>query len=255
MKELGNDLRLEINEYSDMSFSEFIKMKGGLIIDNSIEREELQHIDIIEDAPESIDWRKKGVVNPVKDQGKCGSCWTFSTIGSIESRWAIKSGHLLVLSEQELVDCDDTDLGCYGGFMDHAFKWLESHKLVSESDYPYKGETDSCSLDTSEGLVQLSGYKDIDKSDAGLINALQDGPISVGVLANDLWQSYSGGIVTIDDCPNGELNHGVVVVGYDANVYIVRNSWNSTWGESGYIRLSRKDNTCGIWNTASYPTF
>jgi len=91
----------------------------------------------------------------------------------------------LSLSEQELVDCENTDYGCYGGLMDHAFLWLESNKLESESDYPYQAVTDSCSINDAEGLVGLSGYVDIEQSDVGLINALQDGPISVGVAAND----------------------------------------------------------------------
>jgi len=186
MRDSNRDLRLEINEYADMTYSEFIKIRGGLIVENKTN--DLPHVDIVADAPTSLDWREKGVVNPVKDQGQCGSCWAFSTVGSVESRWALKSGNLLNLSEQEIVDCDTNDYGCNGGWMDHAFLFLETNKLESESNYPYQAVTNTCTYNSSEGLLNTNGYTDIEQSDEGLINALQDGPISVAVAANSAWQ-------------------------------------------------------------------
>jgi len=131
MKQSGRDLRLEINEYADMPYSEFIKVRGGLLVKERTV--ELPHVEIVADAPESLDWRDKKVVNDVKDQGQCGSCWAFSTVGSVESRWALKTGNLLNLSEQQIVDCDTTDYGCNGGWMDNAFTYLVDNSEESES--------------------------------------------------------------------------------------------------------------------------
>jgi cathepsin L len=161
----------------------------------------------------------------------------------------------LKLSEQQLVDCDTTSDGCNGGLMDYAFQYLEGNGQELETAYPYTANTDSCTWNKDKAKVKVGGYKDIGTNDADLAAAIAEGPVSVGVAANDYWQSYSGGVVTIDECPNGQLDHGVVAVGYSPDYWIVRNSWGPSWGESGYIRLSRKDNVCGIWNSASYPTF
>lgn len=131
-REAGNSLRLEVNQYADQSFDEFIHQKGGLLASDRVRT----FADFAEDsAPASVDWRtKSGIVNPVKNQQQCGSCWAFSTVGSIESRWAIKTGQLLSLSEQQLVDCDrDQDQGCNGGLMDNAFTYVQTHALELES--------------------------------------------------------------------------------------------------------------------------
>jgi len=141
----------------------------------------------IEDVADSLDWRDKNVVNAVKDQGQCGSCWAFSTVGTVESRWAIKSGTLLSLSEQELVDCEhlDENAGCDGGLMDDAFTWLETHSLELETAYPYKATDGKCKYSKSKGKVGVAKYVDLEQSDSALITALQEGPVAVGVAAND----------------------------------------------------------------------
>jgi len=212
---------------------------------------------LADNASTSVDWRKvAGVVNAVKNQQQCGSCWAFSTIGSTESRWAIKTKTLLSLSEQQLVDCDrDQDQGCNGGLMDNAFTYLETHGAELESDYPYTAADGTCQFDASKAKVTVKGFVDVPASDAGLAAAIAQGPVSVGVAANNFWQFYSGGVASLSDCPDAQLDHGVVAVGYTADAWIVRNSWGPSWGESGYIRLSRTGNVCGIQNTASYPTF
>jgi C1A family cysteine protease len=162
-----------------------MKLKGGL--KSSTPKVSSGTETINADAPTSLDWRDKNVVNDVKNQQQCGSCWAFSTIGSTESRWALKTGNLLSLSEQELVDCDTNDDGCNGGLMDNAFEWLASNsqKLDLESDYTYTAEDGTCEDSQYTGKVQVTGHQDVDASDAGLINALQTGPLSVGVAAND----------------------------------------------------------------------
>lgn len=136
-RKLGLDLRFAMNEFADMSFEEFIKVKGGYKADaHSLATPQHSTTFTITDAPATIDWRDQKVVNDVKNQGSCGSCWAFSTMSSLESRWALKSGKLLSLSEQELVDCDRaTDQGCNGGLMDDAFTYLIKNGAETESDY------------------------------------------------------------------------------------------------------------------------
>jgi len=134
MKDAGESLRLQINEFADVSFDNFISMYGGFVGEQTKKKNVLLTMNV-EDVPSSLDWRTKGVVSDVKNQGSCGSCWAFSTIGSLESRWALQSGTLLQLSEQQLVDCDkDQDQGCNGGLMDNAFKYLEANGSETEKD-------------------------------------------------------------------------------------------------------------------------
>lgn len=139
--------------------------------------------------------------------------------------------------------------------MDHAFAYVEKNGLELESAYPYTATDGTCEWDKSKAQEVVKGYTDVDASADALKQAVSGRPVSVGVAANSAWQMYSGGVVSLDDCPNGQLDHGVVLVGYNAEAWIVRNSWGPSWGESGYIRLAVGDNTCGILNTASYPTF
>lgn len=208
------------------------------------------------EAPASLDWREKGVLNDVQNQGQCGSCWAFSTIASLESRWKLHSGDLVKLSEQQLVDCDrKEDQGCNGGLMDNAFTYLEGAGSELESAYPYRGSNGTCKYDKSDAKVTPKGFVDVDKTDDALVTALQDGPVSIAVAANLWWQLYFGGVLKFSRCAANQLDHGVVLVGYTADAWIVRNSWGPSWGEKGYIRLEKGQNTCGLRNQASYPTF
>jgi len=195
MRDAGESLRLQINEFADISFDEFIGKYGGLVGDDTrVKNAEL--VLNVGDVPSTLDWRDKNVVNPVKNQGQCGSCWAFSTIGSLESRWALKSGDLLSLSEQELVDCDrDQDQGCDGGLMDNAFTYLETHGAELESDYAYTAQDGTCKFSESLAKVSPKGFTDVDKSETGLLNAVQSGPVSIAVDANVFWQLYHGGVL------------------------------------------------------------
>ena len=198
-----------------------------------------------------VDWRKKGAVNPVKDQAQCGSCWAFSTVGALEGADFLKNGELRSFSEQDLVDCSTSygNQGCNGGLMDQAFSYVKDKGIASEASYPYKAVDQKCKKSTS--IFSISGYTDVPSGDCdSLLNALNQQPVAIGVDAEE-WQFYSGGV--FNNC-GSNLDHGVVLIGYESanNAYIVRNSWGASWGESGYIRLS-SGNTCGICNTASYP--
>lgn len=215
-------------------------------------------------VPNSVDWVSKGAVTPVKNQGQCGSCWTFSTTGALEGAYFLKWGSLESFSEQELVSCDSTDNACNGGWMDSAFDWVKSNGgLATESDYPYvsgDGSVPKCSKAevVQNPKVVPSGFKDISKgSMEELLVAVAKQPISIAIQANQpSFQSYSGGVLT-GKCGTN-LDHGVLLVGYGTmngvDYWKVKNSWGADWGLDGYILIERSSkNLCGILDAASYP--
>jgi cathepsin L len=208
---------------------------------------------------DSFDWTEKGAVTAVKDQGSCGSCWSFSTTGALEGANFLKTGTLTPLSEQNIMDCDTNgDQSCSGGLMDNAFQWLESvDGICSEADYPYEGKDNSCrsSKCTVVPDTSPSSYVDVEATEDALMAALNLQPVSVAVDANIWWQLYSGGVMT-KNCGTS-LDHGVLAVGYGTDgsndYWKIKNSWASSWGESGYIRLKRGSDSCGVLTAASYP--
>lgn len=203
-----------------------------------------------------VDWVAKGAVTEVKNQGSCGSCWSFSTTGSMEGAHFIATGELLSLSEQNLVDCSHNgNLGCMGGMMDRAFTWTETHALETEADYPYQGWTlaKGCRYDSSKGKVGATSFVDVTPSDSEALKAaIAQGPVSVAIQANQkVFQRYTGGVITADCGTN--LDHGVLAVGYGVDTdgtpyYKVKNSWGADWGEAGYVRIAitEGDGMCGI---------
>jgi C1A family cysteine protease len=200
--------------------------------------------------PTSVDWRTKGAVTPVKDQGQCGSCWAFSTTGALEGLSYISGQGLQSFSEQQLVDCSTSqgNQGCNGGLMDYGFTYVKSNGITTEDAYPYTAQDGTCSTDS--GAFKIGGYTDVAAGDVNqLAAAVAQQPTSIAVDANN-WQLYSGGVFS--DCSDS-LDHGVLLVGYTSDAWIVKNSWAESWGEDGYIRLAR-GNTCGLANSASYPT-
>jgi cathepsin L len=255
----GLSFELGLNAFADMSNKEFVDMYLGYIPrDNEYARSQNLHV-----APEgqvladSLDWRTKGAVTPIKDQGQCGSCWAFSTTGSVEGANFLKSGKLVSFSEQQLVDCAGSsgNQGCNGGLMDDAFEYIIKNKGIgAESDYPYTARDGKCKQVTSQGTV--SKYTDVKKNDeAGLMTAIAIEPVSVAVDAQS-WQLYRKGVMT-GFCGK-QLDHGVLLIGYGTEApndyWLVKNSWGTSWGEQGTIRLIRNKNECGIAEAASYPT-
>ena len=206
-----------------------------------------------------VDWVASGAVTGVKNQGQCGSCWSFSTTGALEGAFEIAGNTLTSLSEQNLVDCDTTDSGCNGGLMDNAFKWIQSNGgICTEADYAYTAAKGTCKT-TCDKVATLSGHTDVPSGDEdALKTAVAIGPVSIAIEADkSVFQSYSSGILDSSACGTN-LDHGVLVVGYGADdgsdYWKVKNSWGTTWGEEGYIRIARGSNICGIASEPSYPT-
>lgn len=222
----------------------------------------------------AVNWIENGGVTGVKDQGQCGSCWSFSTTGALEGAYFVKYGKLPVFSEQQLVDCDNfqhggKDHGCNGGLMDNAFTWIEKNEgLCSEDDYPYvSGTTKSAgSCQTTCSTIEnskIASYVDVDKSsDDAMMAALSKQPVSIAIQADQKdFQLYSSGVFT-GSCGT-QLDHGVLTVGYGSengeDFYLVKNSWGTVWGDNGYIKLGRGSQynhgqgQCGMLLQASYP--
>ncbi|XP_020590858.1 low-temperature-induced cysteine proteinase-like [Phalaenopsis equestris] len=217
-----------------------------------------------EDVPDSIDWREKGAVVGVKDQGSCGSCWAFSAVAAVEGINQIVTGNLISLSEQELIECDTSvNEGCNGGLMDYAFEFIiKNGGIDTEDDYPYKGRDGRCdSYRKNARAVTIDDFKDVPVNNENALKiTVSKQPVSVAIEGSGrAFQFYDSGIFS-GSCGE-DLDHGVTAVGYGSengkDYWIVRNSWGPEWGEKGYIRLARNiglaSGKCGIAMEASYP--
>jgi len=201
--------------------------------------------------PTNVDWRDKGAVQKVKDQGQCGSCWAFSATGAIESITFLKNGTLPNLAEQQMVDCDKAQSGCNGGMESDAIEWVARNGgQCAEKDYPYTARDGTCKktckpIATVKSVVRFS-------TEAKLQTNIINQPCTVAVDAGSSdWQSYHGGVYA-GKCGK-QLNHAILAVGYTPTYWIVKNSWGSSWGASGYIFLKRGSNICGVASEPSYP--
>ena len=216
--------------------------------------------------PDRVDWRKRGLVTGVKDQGQCGSCWAFSAVAAIEGQHAKRTGHLVSLSEQNVVDCVSNCYGCNGGWPNVAIDFLANNGggIDTEASYPYTAMDGTCQFNVSNIGADVSGVVNISSGNVTqLDNAVATvGPISVAIDASGDFQLYSSGIFNSTTCGSqiDDLDHAVTAVGYDHDeqgnrYYIIKNSWGTDWGVNGYIYFSRDiPNMCGIATDACYPT-
>jgi len=262
----GSGAKFGLNKFSDMSpdeFSEKVLMKPFTPIDAELKQKNMLIPRVA--SPDTFDWRTKGAVTAVKDQGQCGSCWAFSVTENIESVWILAKGlnneTLPPLAPQQIVDCDTTDLGCDGGNPPTAYDYVQSAGgLDDEKDYPYTAQDGTCAFKSSAVIAKITGYKYATDGDEGTMkdNLASWAPLSICVDAR-YWQDYQSGVMTEWQCDwIVQLDHCVQAVGYDLTVstpfWIVRNSWGADWGENGYIRLQYGANTCGLTEESTTAT-
>jgi len=250
-----------LNEFADQTLEEFSRWACGM---NITKTPSVYASQVHSGAPASWDWRTKGAVTHVKNQGQCGSCWSFSATGSTEGAHFLKAGKLVSLSEQNLVDCSvpEGNEGCNGGLMDQAFEYVIKNKgLDTEASYPYTATgPNPCKFNRATVGADLGSYHDIPSgNEMALLDAVYKTPVSVAIDASHAsFQFYSGGVYNEPACSSTQLDHGVLAIGwgdYQGKAYwLVKNSWGSGWGLSGYIMMSRNaNNQCGIATAASYP--
>jgi len=259
--------RVGLNIFSDLTNAEY----QSIFLGTHITVPRSSFVETFEGVlPEAtnLDWTTRGYVTGVKDQGQCGSCWSFSATGAMEGAHFKATGNLVGLSEQNLMDCSTAygNQGCQGGLMDWAFAYVIANKGIdSESSYPYTtADGTSCHYNSANNVANIKSYTDVATgNEAALLSALSSvGPISVAIDASqNSFQSYQSGVYYDAACSSTRLDHGVLVVGYgtddaSGNAYwIVKNSWGTGWGKlGGYIWMSRnRNNNCGIATAASYP--
>lgn len=264
-----NDLKLgytlALNQFSDMTPEEFQAKHMGYMPSSEPRNIEILDDEVTLTQQSAVDWRTKGIVNAVKNQGQCGSCWAFSAVAALEGAMAQSTGKLDNYAEQQLVDCSSLygNHGCNGGLMDNAFKYVMSKGLTVTANYPYNAVDGKCDTTAvAKKVAHISSYKDVSANDSSALQAAaSQRVVSVAIQANAI-MSYSGGVFDNDACGT-QLNHGVSVVGFGTdsasgkNFWIVRNSWGATWGEQGYIRMvikpGKNQGECGINMDPSYP--
>ncbi|KAL8268259.1 hypothetical protein R6Q59_002057 [Mikania micrantha] len=254
--------KLAINKFADRTKDEFEAYVSGHkdpLMKSSLSTS--FRYENVSEVPYSMDWREKGAVTQVKNQGVCGSCWAFSTITAVEGITQLTTGKLMSLSEQQLIDCNrnDVSVGCKGGSKENGFEYIAKNGINTENNYPYMATDEAC-IATNEAnqAARISGFEIVPaNNETLLLNAVSQQPVSVSIDANgDEFKYYSSGVFT-GYCGT-KLNHDVTVVGFGTQdgikYWLVKNSWGDGWGMNGYIMLQRDVNLCGVAMQATFPT-
>jgi hypothetical protein len=234
----GNTYTLGVNQFAHLSIEEFKAQytggKGGSVV--SSDDAHLGELEVQSEIASDVDWSTdKSVVNPVKDQGQCGSCWAFSAVGTVESNYALAAGKLGSYAEQQLVDCDTRSDGCSGGYNQYGISYIGTTGIASESSYPYTATDGTCKT-TSKALAagSVTGYASVGKNNAALQSALNSSPVSITVDADNSWQLYRSGVLSSSCGIFESIDHAVIAVGYDtsASTFKIRNSWGASWARA-----------------------
>ncbi|CAM4640925.1 unnamed protein product [Leuciscus chuanchicus] len=257
---------LGLNQLSDMNADEVNPLMNGLL------EEDLPEVNVTFSplsrdhlpVPPRVNWTEHGMVSPVQNQGRCGSCWAFSAVGALEGQMKRRTGALVPLSPQNLLDCSVSlgNRGCKGGYLSRAFLYIiQNNGIDSNSFYPYEHKEGVCRYSVTGRAGYCSSFRVLPRHDeAALQYAVANiGPVSVGVNAKPAsFHRYRGGIYSDPHCRSGLVNHAVLVVGYGSenglDYWLLKNSWGTAWGEKGFIRMERNKNMCGISSFAIYPT-
>ncbi|TYZ60225.1 hypothetical protein PybrP1_000567 [[Pythium] brassicae (nom. inval.)] len=259
----GVSFTMELNQFADLSWDEFKRWYLGNP-QNCSATTRNPRSPAYGAVPDEKDWRQDGAVSPVKNQGKCGSCWTFSSTGCLESHLKLKHGQMVLLSEQNLLDCADAfdNHGCNGGLPSHAFEYVHYNGGIdTEASYPYEAKAGKCKFNTYHVGAQVASVVNITARDETELKAAVGtaGPVSVAFQVVSDFRFYKSGVYESAECKSGEqdVNHAVLAVGYGAEDgkkhWIVKNSWGDAWGMSGFFQIARDKNMCGVADCASYP--
>ncbi|ETO74854.1 hypothetical protein F444_09492 [Phytophthora nicotianae P1976] len=252
---------MELNEFADTTWDEFQSWYLGAPQQcSATERNDV----VYGEVPVEKDWRADGAVSPVKNQGKCGSCWTFSTTGCLESHVKLKHGEFTILSEQNLLDCAQNfdNHGCNGGLPSHAFEYVKYNGgLDTEETYPYEAKEGKCKFNTYHVGAQVDQVVNITARNENELKAAvgSTGPVSIAFQVVSDFRFYKSGVYESKECHSGEkdVNHAVLAVGYGVedgkDHWIVKNSWGTKWGMDGFFQIARGSNMCGLADCASYP--
>ncbi|XP_066094816.1 pro-cathepsin H [Saccopteryx bilineata] len=260
----NHSYKMAINQFSDMTFAEW-KSKYLWTVPQNCSATIRNYLRSHGPYPPAMDWRKKGnYVSKVKNQGSCGSCWTFSSTGALESALAIKTGKMYSLSEQQLVDCAQNfnNHGCQGGLPSQAFEYIRYNDgIMGEDTYPYHGKDGECKFQREKAVAYVKDVANITMNDEeAMVEAVAlYNPVSFAFEVTEDFMLYKSGVFTSTTCHKtpDKVNHAVLAVGYGVEngipYWIVKNSWGSQWGMNGYFLIERGKNMCGLAACASYP--